>query len=148
MFLKIKASAANEKLIKVFSCEVPSLGCHCPRYRGCIQSKLANIMCGTKCTPYRSMFTVYHHAHMTPVDIWTPPRWSWPPTEQTRWTLPCYVLVVWTERLSSPFPTAGRNVSFSPPSPVKWTSLRRSTWRTVSFWFNSSMIKWPLLFCC
>lgn len=103
-----------------------------------------NILYGTKCTLYHHMF--YHHAHMTPIDIWTPPpplRWSWPPTEQIRWTLPCYVLVVWTERLSSPCLTAGRNVSFSPPSPVKWTSLRRSTWRTVSLWFNNSVFK-----CC
>lgn len=107
----------------------------------------ANILYGTKCTPYHDLLTIYHHAHMISHDIWTPLRWSWPQTEQTLWTRPCYVLVVWTERLSSPCPTAGRNVSFSPLSPVKWISLRRWTWRTVSFWLNNSVFLWCLCVC-
>lgn len=86
------------------------------------------------------MFTFVYLAHTPPVNIWTSLRWSWPPTEPTRWTQPCCVPVVWTERLSSPCLTAGRNVSFSPPSPVKWTSLRRWTWRTVSFWVLRSFL--------
>lgn len=93
------------------------------------------------------IFRVYYNAHMTLFAIWTLLRWSWPLTGQTHWTLPCYVLVVWTERLSSPCLTADRNVSFSPPSPVKWISLRRLTWRTVSLWFNNCLFEFCFCVC-
>lgn len=106
---------------------------HCPKYHGCICCSLAQLSSvSQKQTFYvepnaPNIVIINHQAQMTSVDIWTSFRWSWPPTEQTRWILPCYVLVVWTERLSSPCLTAGRNVLFSLPSPVKWTFLRRST---------------------
>lgn len=73
-------------------------------------------------------------------------RSSWRQTEQTLWIRPCSVRAAWTGRSSSRCPTADRSASSSPPSPVKWTFLRRWTWRTVSFCtFTSTLLQHLLL---
>ena len=86
---------------------------------------------------------LYYHPTLTTTHTCTC-RWSWQPTGLIPWILPSSVQGDWTGRLSFPCQIEDKNGSFSPPSPPRWTFLKRWISRTVSFHFSLQLLHYSL----